>query len=54
LEAESVPPSLNFLQLDFVKLSSGFHPATWECVKVDKVLEASVKDFSHLGFLESE
>jgi hypothetical protein len=28
LEAGSVPPSLNFPQLDFVKPSSGFHPVT--------------------------
>jgi hypothetical protein len=32
LEAGSVPPSLNFPQLDFVKPSSGFHPVTWERV----------------------
>jgi hypothetical protein len=32
LEARSVPPSLNFPQLDFVKPSNGFHPVTWECV----------------------
>ncbi len=30
LEAGSVPASLNFPQLDFVKPSSGFHPVTWE------------------------
>jgi hypothetical protein len=30
LEAGSVPPSLNFSQLDFVEPSSGFHPVTWE------------------------
>jgi hypothetical protein len=33
-----VPPSLNFLQLDFVKPSSGFHPVTWERVKGDSQL----------------
>jgi hypothetical protein len=33
LEAGSVPPSLNFPQLDFVKPSSGFHPVTWERVR---------------------
>ncbi len=33
LEVGSVPPSLNFPQLDFVKPSSGFHPVTWERVK---------------------
>jgi hypothetical protein len=33
LEAGSVPPSLNFSQLDFVKPSSGFHLVTWERVK---------------------
>jgi hypothetical protein len=32
LEAGSVPPSLNFPQLDFVEPSSGFHPVTWERV----------------------
>jgi hypothetical protein len=32
LEAGSVPPSLNFSQLDFVKPSSGFHLVTWERV----------------------
>jgi hypothetical protein len=32
LEAGSVPPSLNFSQLDFVEPSSGFHPVTWERV----------------------
>jgi hypothetical protein len=32
LEAGSVPPSLNFPQLDFVKPSSGFHPVIWERV----------------------
>jgi hypothetical protein len=32
LEAGSVPPSLNFPQLDFVKPSSGFHPVNWERV----------------------
>jgi hypothetical protein len=32
LEVGSVPPSLNFPQLDFVKPSSGFHPVTWERV----------------------
>jgi hypothetical protein len=32
LEAGSVPLSLNFPQLDFVKPSSGFHPVTWERV----------------------
>jgi hypothetical protein len=34
LEAGSVPPSLNFSQLDFVKPSSGFHPVTWERVSI--------------------
>jgi hypothetical protein len=34
LEAGSVPPSLNFPQLNFVKPSSGFHPVTWERVKM--------------------
>jgi hypothetical protein len=34
LEAESVPPSLNFLQLDFVEPSSGFHLVTWERVNL--------------------
>jgi hypothetical protein len=34
LEAGSVPPSLNFPQLDFVKPSSGFHPVTWERVRL--------------------
>ncbi len=33
LEAGSVPASLNFAQLDFVKPSSGFHPVTWERVR---------------------
>jgi len=33
LEAGSVPPSLDFPQLDFVKPSSGFHPVTSERVK---------------------
>jgi len=33
LEVESVPPSLNFPQLDFVKPSSGFHPVTWERIR---------------------
>jgi tetratricopeptide (TPR) repeat protein len=37
LEAGSVPPSLNFPQLDFVKPSSGFHPVTWE--RVTDVIE---------------
>jgi hypothetical protein len=37
LEAESVPPSFNFPQLDFVKPSSGFHPMTWERVKGDVI-----------------
>jgi hypothetical protein len=32
-----VPPSLNFLQLDFVKPSSGFHPVTWERVNVKEL-----------------
>jgi hypothetical protein len=32
LEAGSVPPNLNFPQLDFVEPSSGFHPVTWERV----------------------
>jgi hypothetical protein len=32
LEAGSVPPNLNFPQLDFVKPSNGFHPVTWERV----------------------
>jgi hypothetical protein len=32
LEVGSVPPSLNFPQLDFVEPSSGFHPVTWERV----------------------
>jgi hypothetical protein len=32
LEAGSVPPSLNFPQLDFVEPSSGFHFVTWERV----------------------
>jgi hypothetical protein len=36
LEAGSVPPNLNFLQLDFVKPPSGFHPVTWERVKLDE------------------
>jgi hypothetical protein len=34
LEAGSVPPSLNFPQLDFVKPLSGFHPVTWEHVNL--------------------
>ncbi len=34
LEAGSVPPSLNFSQLDFVKPSSGFHLVTWERVNM--------------------
>jgi hypothetical protein len=34
LEAGSVPPSLNFPQLDFVEPSSGFHPVTWEHVNL--------------------
>jgi hypothetical protein len=38
LKAGSVPPSLNFPQLDFVKPSSGFHPVTWERVKFSKGL----------------
>ncbi len=29
-----MPPSLNFPQLDFVKPSSGFHPVTWERVRL--------------------
>jgi len=37
LEAKSVPPSLNFPQLDFVKPSSGFHPVTWECINTNGV-----------------
>jgi hypothetical protein len=32
LEVGSVPPSLNFPQLDFVEPSSGFHLVTWERV----------------------
>jgi hypothetical protein len=39
LEAGSVPPSLNFPQLDFVKPSSGFHLVTWERVKVQGVVD---------------
>jgi hypothetical protein len=42
LEAGSVPPSLNFPQLDFVRPSSGFHPVTWECVTYSE-LEHLVK-----------
>ncbi len=30
-----MPLSLNFPQLDFVKPSSGFHPVTWERVKMN-------------------
>jgi hypothetical protein len=41
LEAGSVPPSLNFSQLDFVKPSSGFHPVTWERVML--LAKASMK-----------
>jgi hypothetical protein len=37
LEAGSVPPSLNFPQLDFVKPSSGFHPVIWERVTNHKL-----------------
>jgi hypothetical protein len=36
LEAGTVPPSLNFPQLDFVEPSSGFHPVTWEHVNIDE------------------
>jgi hypothetical protein len=36
LEAGSVPPNLNFSQLDFVEPSSGFHPVTWEHVNIDE------------------
>jgi hypothetical protein len=36
LEAGSVPPSLNFPQLDFVKPSSGFHPVTWKRVNASQ------------------
>jgi hypothetical protein len=38
LEAGSMPPSLNFPQLDFVKPSSGFHPVTWERVICNNML----------------
>jgi len=47
LEAGSVPPSLNFPQLDFVKPSSGFHPVTWEHVNtslVDLLLSKGIVD----------
>jgi hypothetical protein len=37
LEAGSVPPSLNYPQLDFVKPSSGFHPVTWEHLQTSKL-----------------
>jgi hypothetical protein len=37
LEAGSVPPSLNFPQLDFMEPSSGFHPVTWERIKNDEL-----------------
>jgi hypothetical protein len=44
LEAGSVPPSLNFPQLDFVKPSSGFHPVTWERVNCLLHLRKKPKD----------
>ncbi len=50
-----MPPSLNFLQLDFVKPLSGFHPVTWErvsvcvCVCVDVV-----QKFVDQGFFVQE
>jgi hypothetical protein len=37
LEPGSVPPSLNFPQLDFVEPSSGFHPVTWE--RVNQIIQ---------------
>jgi predicted RNA-binding protein with PUA-like domain len=44
--SQSVPPSLNFPQLDFVKPSSGFHLVTWECV-TNNVVER-VEEFINL------
>ncbi len=41
-----MPPSLNFPQLDFVKPSSGFHPVTWERVKITTFIDLSL-EYSH-------
>jgi hypothetical protein len=48
LEAGSVPPSLNFPQLDFVKPSSGFHPVTWERVIVKFQPQTFIKSIERL------
>ncbi len=45
-----MPPSFNFPQLDFVKPSSGFHPVTWERVKV---LEKKLSDTYKLQLPEN-
>jgi hypothetical protein len=43
LEVGSVPPSLNFPQLDFVEPSSGFHPVTWERVSMGHKIHSHIK-----------
>ncbi len=50
LEARNVFLSLNFSQLDFVKPSSGFHPVTWERVKIPTIHVSYT--FNYLALLQ--
>jgi hypothetical protein len=49
LEVGSVPPSLNFPQLDFEEPSSGFHPVTWE--RINK-FRSNIKSLELLIFIQ--